>query len=91
MNPTSILISVKKGRSCLHSSLKPLINYFEKNYKGTINFNAKYPIPTWNLYKRILSDLPRTDNTVEAWHGAFSSNESIGTTLFGAAKRNYSL
>lgn len=36
----------------------------------------RYPIPLWNLYQRVLDDLPRTNNAPEGWHGAV--NRAIG-------------
>ncbi|RNA28524.1 hypothetical protein BpHYR1_036794 [Brachionus plicatilis] len=35
----------------------------------------RFPIPSWNLHERILNNLPRTTNSVEAWHGAFTNDE----------------
>jgi hypothetical protein len=49
--------------------------YFEKYYLGTkIRLNHKaavYSREIWSVYDRVVIDLPRTNNSVEAWHKAF--------------------
>ncbi|CAF1026603.1 unnamed protein product [Brachionus calyciflorus] len=59
----------------------PILNYVEKNYIGllkpnsnSIRLDPRYPINSWNCYKRVLNDLPRTNNTVEAWHNALTGD-----------------
>ncbi|KAM0674713.1 hypothetical protein GVAV_001903 [Gurleya vavrai] len=49
-------------------------NYFEKNYIGkydsanNIFIQGKFPISFWSCYSRVLYDMPRTINNLEAWH-----------------------
>jgi hypothetical protein len=54
---------------------KPILDYLEIYYIGqqvplsrTIRKTPTFPIPTWNLYQRVLDDKPRVTNSVEAWH-----------------------
>ncbi|CAF0918334.1 unnamed protein product [Brachionus calyciflorus] len=63
------------------SSFKPMLNYLEKNYIGLLKPNSKtsrlkprFPIQTWNLYDRVLKELPRTNNSVESWHSQIQYN-----------------
>ncbi|RNA07511.1 hypothetical protein BpHYR1_001742 [Brachionus plicatilis] len=56
-------------------NFKPILDYFEKFYIGLPMKNdttkravPQYPIKLWNVYKRIVKDLPRTNNHIEAWH-----------------------
>ena len=53
----------------------PIIDFWEDNYIGRLRRNrrgnSKFPLPIWNVYNRILEDLPRTNNSVEGWHRAF--------------------
>lgn len=47
---------------------EPITQYFLENYVGTKSKKARFPIPTWNLNKRVMNNLPRTNNSVESWH-----------------------
>ncbi|RNA40552.1 hypothetical protein BpHYR1_045116 [Brachionus plicatilis] len=65
-----------------NEKFKLIISYFEKCYIGRLKENSKsirvvprFPIPSWNLHERILNNLPRTTNSVEAWHGAITNDE----------------
>ena len=67
---------VKKPAPALFS---PMTKYFERYYIGplkkgskTIRTEARYPIATWNVYERTINDLPRTNNSTEAWHNQFA-------------------
>ncbi|RNA15738.1 hypothetical protein BpHYR1_039360 [Brachionus plicatilis] len=58
-----------------HDNFKSIQDYFEKFYIGLPMKNdttkravPQYPIKLWNVYKRIVKDLPRTNNHIEAWH-----------------------
>ncbi|CAF0977838.1 unnamed protein product [Didymodactylos carnosus] len=31
----------------------------------------------WNIYERVVDDLPRSNNSVEGWHSAFANRVSI--------------
>lgn len=62
-------------------SLKKFYNYVERNYIGLLDKvtgkrkTPRFPIQTWNLYNRILLNLPRTNNSVESWHSQISSED----------------
>lgn len=55
-------------------NLTSFITYFEKNYIGVYNeetgeyINPYYNISFWNVYNRILLNLPRTSNNAESWN-----------------------
>lgn len=60
-------------------NLKEFINYFKKNYFGNEEtskesiFNKK----SWNVYDRVLNNIPRTTNAVEGWHRSFNAKNEI--------------
>jgi hypothetical protein len=68
-------------QSTLGSEFKPLFKYFRINYVGTKKKKARFPFATWNLFVRVLNELPRTNNTVESWHSAFTSHEKKDLTI----------
>lgn len=53
----------------------PISDYFEDNYIGRLRRNRRttplFPINIWNNYDRVLINLPRSNNSVEAWHRRF--------------------
>jgi len=58
--------------------LTPLITYFETTWIGILDRRGRrrqpqYPIEIWNCSERLESDLPRTNNSIEGWHNAFSA------------------
>ena len=55
-------------------ALTAFAKYFKDTYVGDEFFVPVFPHTTWNMYDRIKADLPRTNNTVEAWHGAFAND-----------------
>lgn len=50
-------------------------DYWEDNYVGrqrrNRRANPRFPIQLWNMRDRLDDSLPRTNNSVEAWHRAF--------------------
>lgn len=56
-------------------NLTPIADYFENIYIGRRGRRARrtatFPIAMWNMHGRVLDDLPRTNNAVEAWHRSF--------------------
>ncbi|RNA02870.1 hypothetical protein BpHYR1_049100 [Brachionus plicatilis] len=64
------------------AELAPVIHYFEKNYIGLVDPEdencsrvvPKYPPSYWNLRKRIQKGLPRSNNSLEAWHKSLSKD-----------------
>ncbi|KII61182.1 hypothetical protein RF11_11267 [Thelohanellus kitauei] len=57
--------------------VQSLYHYFEDAYIGRFNRRNRsippFPIPIWNQYNRVIENQPRTNNSVEGWHRAFSS------------------
>lgn len=63
------------------TAFKPMLVYFDKYYIGKLKKGSKsirnepvFAISSWNVYDRVLNDLPRTNNAVEAWHKAFAND-----------------
>lgn len=52
--------------------LKPVVEYWEDNYVGKRinNIKPRFSINLWNQYERVASDLPKTNNSLEAWHNS---------------------
>jgi hypothetical protein len=59
----------------------PILAYVEKVYIGTLKA-ARYPKPTWNCYKRVMSGASRTTNNVESWHGQLQADENKHIGIF---------
>jgi hypothetical protein len=63
-----------------YRDLDSIISYIEQNFIGRRIGNARnaarFAIPLWNQYDRVLQKLPRSNNAVEGWHNAF--NNSVG-------------
>jgi hypothetical protein len=58
----------------LPGELEPVVDYFEDNYVGRMRMrrgNARFPIPLWNCYERVLDNLPRSNSSVEGWNNRF--------------------
>ena len=73
-----IIVAFKEICSAVPDSFVPILSYFEEHYIGKIENEKKklrrvpfFPIPLWNVYNRVIAGLPRTNNSVEAWHKAF--------------------
>ena len=53
-----------------------LTDYFEDTYIGACRGNRrvkpKFDIADWNVFNRVLSGEPRTNNALEAWNGSFN-------------------
>ena len=53
-----------------------LSDYFEDTYIGACRGNRrvkpKSDIADWNVFNRVLSGKPRTNNALEAWNGSFN-------------------
>jgi hypothetical protein len=57
---------------------QPILDYFEHTYVGQVRAGVRqeplFPIELWNVSDRMEDDLPRTNNSLEGWHHAFSSS-----------------
>ena len=52
--------------------LQDFAKYFTDMYVGTEFDSARFEYTSWNMYQRIKDKLPRTNNSLEGWHGAFA-------------------
>ncbi len=63
-----------------YRQIDSLVNYFEDNFVGRLRRNRRvaprFSIKFWNMYDRVVQNLPRSNNAVEGWHNAF--NNSVG-------------
>ena len=62
--------------------LIPLIDYFEDTWIGRLGRrdqqrNPLFSIRLWSIYDRVVQGLPRTNNSVEAWHLAFQQTVGL--------------
>ena len=63
-----------------------IANYFERTYlgkplKASSRAKPRFPISFWNLYSRVKSDLPRTNNQVESWHSKIQAESRKHLTV----------
>ena len=53
-----------------------ILDYFETNYIGEVRRGRRrtpmFPHTLWNIHRRVVNDLPRTNNMLEGWHRQFS-------------------
>ena len=69
-------------------SFEVVLNWFEANYIGTLKplsqsarLVPKFPVNLWNLYNVVLSELGRSNNAVESWHGTITSDQQSHINL----------
>ena len=70
------------GSSCVPEELIPLIDYFEDTWIGRLDRrdqrgNSLLPIRLWSINYRVIQGLPRSNNSVEAWHLAFQQTVGL--------------
>ncbi|CAF4796187.1 unnamed protein product, partial [Rotaria sp. Silwood2] len=57
--------------------------YFEKTWigeckrRGTGRKRPQFSHELWNVYDRVINDLPRSNNAIEDWHNAFANRVAI--------------
>ncbi|CAF0927297.1 unnamed protein product [Brachionus calyciflorus] len=76
---------------CISSSpaeFVKILDYFEETYIGkpiedspNLRSVPLYPIKLWNLNKRVLNDMPRSNNSIEAWHKALAQDVQSHPTI----------
>uniref|UniRef100_A0A914W7H6 MULE transposase domain-containing protein n=1 Tax=Plectus sambesii TaxID=2011161 RepID=A0A914W7H6_9BILA len=61
--------------------LDPLITYFDKHYMGQVVGRRRrrptFPQDLWNMYDRTVQGLPRTNNSVEAYHRSLNTHFAV--------------
>ena len=67
-------IGEPKRRGKTHRKKNHLIITYDL---GTGRKTALFPIELWNMYDRVSQNLPRSNNSIEGWHNAFSKRVSI--------------
>lgn len=64
-----------------YRDLDVILDYFEDNYIGRqrrgIRVLPRFPKSLWNQHQRVIDNLPRANNCLEAWHCAFNSTVGI--------------
>ena len=62
----------------LPDEVEPILTYYEDNYigrrRGNRRRNPRYPHDLWNVYNESLGEEPKTTNSIEGWHRAFSGS-----------------
>ncbi|CAF3260105.1 unnamed protein product [Rotaria socialis] len=60
-----------------------IVEYFEKTWigqrkkRGTGRKKPIFNYELWNVYERVINNLPRSNNSVEAWHCPFANRVSM--------------
>ncbi|CAF3408991.1 unnamed protein product [Rotaria socialis] len=60
-----------------------LLDYFERTWigepkrRGVGRKKPQFDIPLWNVYDRVMANLPRSNNSVEGWHNAFANRVTV--------------
>ncbi|XP_052125880.1 uncharacterized protein LOC113214494 [Frankliniella occidentalis] len=75
-----VAASFQEARANIPNSMRPFTKYFAETYVlgkraqgGRRAVPPRYPPDQWNQYEAVLSDDPRTNNTMEAWHNRFQT------------------
>ena len=79
-----LLVSVSNKFSVLSLLFKrykviiKIMDYFEDTYLAKPHRRYRrspiFDIDIWNMYSRVLDDLPKSNNSVEGWHHSFQSS-----------------
>lgn len=57
-----------------YDALDELLNYFETTYiQRRGGRPGRYKIKMWNMYDRVMDNLPRSNNSIESWHSQIHS------------------
>ena len=58
-----------------------ILDYFETNYIGEVRRGRRrppmFPHTLWNIHRRVVNDLPRTNNLLEGRHRQFNQCVTI--------------
>jgi hypothetical protein len=73
--PADVIAAFEEFVETCENTMVSLIDYWEDNYIGrhrrNRRANPRFAIDLWNVYDRLANGLPRTNNSVEAWHNSF--------------------
>jgi hypothetical protein len=74
--PGHVVYGFTKIQKICSDDFKPVLDYFEQYYIGLpVSISARkaplFEIGVWNVYDRVVDDLPRTNNSLESWHKVF--------------------
>ena len=74
--PGHVVYGFTKVQKICSDDFKPVLDYFEQYYIGLpVSISARkaplFEIGVWNVYDRVVDDLPRTNNSLESWHKVF--------------------
>ena len=70
-----VWVGQTKGRGLCHFRLMCLIYLIFYNANlGNKRGKPKFSLQLWNIYERVIQDLPRSNNSVEGWHHAFNNH-----------------
>jgi hypothetical protein len=62
----------------LPDGIEQILAYYKENYigrrRGNRRRNPRYPHDLWNVYNESLGEEPKTTNSIEGWHRAFSGS-----------------
>ena len=77
--PVDVFAAFEWVKTEAPESFTPMIEYFETFYIGKINPRNEnqrvvpmFPIKLWSVYDRVINGMPRTNNSLEAWHKVFA-------------------
>ncbi|XP_068237065.1 uncharacterized protein [Palaemon carinicauda] len=78
--PNEIVNVFELLQDVVPDELDDLVLYFEDTWIGRPcrrgrRRNAMFPPSVWSVYERVLSELPRTNNSLEGWHRAIQMSE----------------
>jgi len=70
-----VVVSFEEFVEAGPDEITSLVDYWEDTYIGrrrrNRRANPRFAVDLWNVHDRINDNLPRTNNSVEAWHRAF--------------------
>ena len=74
--PVDVFFALRHSEKRIPQRNCSLSDYFENTYivacRGNRRVKQKFDIIGWNVFNRVLSGEPRTNNALEAWNGRFN-------------------
>jgi hypothetical protein len=73
-----VWVGRKKGRGPCQFKYISLMHLIIYNvHLGNQRTKSLFSLELWNVYERVIQDLPRSNNAIEGWHHAFNNRVSI--------------